>query len=69
MSDFIPKPSGSRIGGLSPKAQKPQALREKAAAQKSNDGAKAGHSASSSSIKTKDNFANSKKTGFQRKSV
>ncbi len=38
MSDFIPqKPSGVKIGGLGPKAQRLQALREKAAKQKDGD--------------------------------
>ena len=31
MSDFIPKPGGVKIGGLSRKAQKLQSMREKAA--------------------------------------
>ena len=71
MSDFIPKPSGAqngiRIGGLGPKAQKLQALREKAAQAKS-DG-KTFSTASSGAVKAKDSFANSKKTSFQRKAT
>lgn len=69
MSDFIPKPSGAKIGGLGPKAQKLQALREKAAlAAEGKSGAKVTAS-SSSSVKAKDSFANTKKTTFQRKAV
>ncbi len=68
MSDFIPKANTAKIGGLSPKAQKLQALREKAAQVKS--GAKPGVAAASTgSVKVKDSFAGSKKTTFQRKAV
>lgn len=66
MSDFIPKPSGAKVGGLGPKAQKLQALREKAAQQK--DG-KSFSTSSSSSVKAKDSFAGTKKTNFQRKAT
>jgi hypothetical protein len=68
MSDFIPKAGGVKIGGLGRKAQKLQALREKAAAQ-ANGGAKPVHDASATSIKAKDSFANTKKTNFQRKAT
>ena len=67
MSDFIPKPGGGKIGGLGPKAQRLQALREKAAQQK--NGAKPDPGTSTQAIKGKDAFAGSKKTSFQRKSV
>jgi hypothetical protein len=68
MSDFIPKPSGSiKIGGLSRKAQKLQSLRDKAAQQTT--GAKPQANASAQSFKSKDSFANTKKTTFQRKAV
>ena len=67
MSDFIPKPGGAKIGGLSRKAQKLQALREKAEQGKS--GAKPVAAASAASFKAKDSFANTKKTTFQRKAV
>jgi hypothetical protein len=69
MSDtpFIPKAGAIKIGGLSPKAQKLQALRDKAAQGKT--GAKPTANASSSSFKAKDSFANTKKTTFQRKAV
>jgi hypothetical protein len=67
MSDFIPKPGAQKIGGLGPKAQKLQALREKAAQAKT--GAKPKPDASSASVKAKDSFAGSKKTTFQRKAV
>jgi len=67
MSDFIPqKPSGIKVGGLGPKAQRLQALREKAAKQK--DGDKS-FSSANSSVKAKDSFANTKKTNFQRKAT
>jgi len=65
MSDFIPKPSGTKIGGLGPKAQKLQALREKAAAQKNGKAfADVG-----SSTKAKASLAPTKKTNFQRKAT
>ena len=66
MSDFIPKP-GVKVGGLSRKAQKLQALREKAEQGKS--GAKPITGASAVSFKAKDSFANTKKTSFQRKAT
>lgn len=68
MSDFIPKAGGAKIGGLGRKAQKLQALREKAAAQ-ANGGAKTAHGAAATSVKVKDSFANTKKTSFQRKAT
>jgi len=67
MSDFIPKAGGIKIGGLGRKAQKLQALREKAEQAKSC--AKPGHADSGASLKLKDSFANTKKTVFQRKAV
>jgi hypothetical protein len=70
MSDFIPKPGSIKIGGLSRKAQKLQAAREKAAQQAdSKNGAKPVPTASAASFKAKDSFANTKKTTFQRKAV
>jgi hypothetical protein len=69
MSDFIPKAGGIKIGGLGPKAQKLQAMREKAAQNKSGAKLAPGASASSASFKAKDSFAGSKKTTFQRKAV
>jgi hypothetical protein len=71
MSDFIPKPGSIKIGGLSRKAQKLQAAREKAAAQQAqaSTGAKPAATASAASFKAKDSFANTKKTTFQRKAV
>jgi hypothetical protein len=67
MSDLYPKSGGVKVGGLSRKAAKLQALREKAANVKS--GAKPAPGASASSFKAKDSFANTKKTTFQRKAV
>lgn len=68
MSDFIPKAGAVKIGGLGRKAQKLQAAREKA------DQIKTGAkplvaSASASTFKAKDSFANTKKSTFQRKAV
>ena len=68
MSDLIPKPGAVKVGGLGRKAQKLQALREKAAAQ-GKTGAKPLVTASAASFKAKDSFANTKKTTFQRKAV
>jgi hypothetical protein len=67
MSDFIPKAGTVKVGGLGRKAQKLQALREKAAQGKA--GAKPGADAPVASFKAKDSFANTKKTTFQRKAV
>jgi hypothetical protein len=66
MSDFIPKPSGAKIGGLGPKAQKLQALREKMA-QKNGD--KSFSASSGVSTKAKTPSAPTKKTSFQRKAT
>jgi hypothetical protein len=67
MSDFIPpKPTGIKIGGLGPKAQRLQALREKAAKQKNGE---KNFSSADTSVKAKDSFANTKKTSFQRKAT
>jgi hypothetical protein len=65
MSDFIPKP-GIKIGGLSRKAQKLQALREKAAAS-ATPGAKPTATTAAPTFKAKSNIA--RKTTFQRKAV
>lgn len=68
MSDFIPKPGSVKIGGLGRKAQKLQALREKAAQQ--NAGGKPHvDSSSSSAMKAKTSFAGGKKPSFNRKAV
>lgn len=66
MSDFIPASGGLKVGGLGRKAQKLQALRDKAAQGKT--GAKP-VAANAASFKAKDSFANTKKTTFQRKAV
>ena len=65
MSDFIPKPSGVKIGELGPKAQKLQAALAKAQAK---NGAKPQSGATETSVKAKSSFAG-KKTSFQRKAV
>ena len=67
MSDFIPKPGAIKIGGLGRKAQKLQAMREKAA--QTSSGAKPQNTQSTASFKAKDSFANTKKTIFNRKAV
>lgn len=65
MSDFIPKSnSTAKVGGLGPKAQKLQALREKAAGLKA--GAKHADSGNTPKAKT---LAGAKKTSFNRKAV
>jgi hypothetical protein len=64
-SNSIPQPA-PRTTGLSPKQQKLQALREKAA--HATSGAKPLPGASASAFKAKTNFAG-KKTPFQRKAV
>jgi hypothetical protein len=68
MSDFIPKPGTIKIGGLSRKAQKLQAMREKAAQLKTGE-KPITFEASNTSIKAKDSFANTKKSSFNRKAV
>ncbi len=65
MSDFIPKPSTQKIGGLGPKAARLQALREKAA--RANEAAKSGHGAAAPAAKA--STAAHKKTAFQRKAT
>lgn len=64
---FVPKAGAIKIGGLSRKAQKLQAAREKAAQVKS--GVKTSPRDSAASFKAKDAFAGTKKTTFQRKAV
>ena len=66
MSDFIPKTGGVKVGGMNRKAQKLQALREKAEQVKS--GEKPHLDVSTGSFKAKSSFAG-KKTSFQRKAV
>ncbi len=66
MSDFIPqRPAGIKIGGLSPKAQKLQALREKAANARTDS--KTTLTASTGSFKAKNSAT--RKTAFQRKAT
>ena len=67
MSDFLPKAGGVKVGGLSRKAQKLQAMRDKAAAIKTD--AKVTSGATTAAVKAKNSFANTKKTTFQRKAV
>jgi hypothetical protein len=67
MKDFIPKPADIKTRGLGPKAQKLQALRDKAAAQANSDG-KSVAEASNNSTKAKA-LGGVKKTSFNRKAV
>lgn len=67
MSDFIPKSGNVKIGGLGRKAQKLQALREKAAQQ--NAGGKTQFEGSTSHVKAKTSFTGGKKPSFNRKAV
>ncbi len=69
MSDSIPKPNPTRTTGLSPKEQKLQALRAKAAAASAKASGKPALNATASNFKAKDSFANTKKTNFQRKAT
>ncbi len=65
MSDFIPqKPAGVKVGGLGPKAQKLQALREKLAKQSGDKS----FSSADASAKAKTSSGH-KKTNFQRKAT
>lgn len=66
MSDLIPKPAQTRKTGLSPKEQKLQALREKAAQNKA--GASPLNGNASTNVKAKNSFTG-KKTAFQRKAT
>ena len=64
MSDFIPKSGAGAARGLGPKAQKLQALRDKAAAKAG--GKQAGHSDAAGGAKA---MSGVKKTSFQRKAT
>ena len=66
-ADFQPKAGTVKIGGLGRKAQKLQALREKAEQGKS--GAKPQTAVNVASSKARDLFTGTKKTTFQRKAV
>ncbi len=65
MKDFIPKPADIKTRGLGPKAQKLQALRDKAAQA---DAGKPGAEVSTGSTKAKA-LGGVKKTSFNRKAV
>jgi hypothetical protein len=68
MSDFIPKHPSVKLTGLGPKAQKLQALRDKAAAANAKATGTAVSSEPNTAIKAKNSFAG-KKTAFQRKAT
>ncbi len=65
-NEFIPKAGTLKIGGLSRKAQKLQAMRDKAAAQ-ANPGAKSHASNANPALKA--NALGHKKASFNRKAV
>lgn len=67
MSDFIPKAGGVKVGGLSRKAQKLQALRDKAA-NAATPGAKPVNSNHDVASMSRTSFTG-KKTAFQRKAT
>lgn len=69
MDEFVPKPGSIKIGGLSRKAQKLQAMREKAAAQKNGDSSKPHEKAAAASFNAKGALTGHKKTSFNRKAV
>lgn len=66
--EFLPKPGAIKIGGLSRKAQKLQAMRDKAAAQ-NNGGSKPHATNSTQSYNAKGALTGHKKTSFNRKAV
>jgi hypothetical protein len=67
MSDFLPKAGGIKIGGQSRKAQKLQALRDKAANAQT-PGAKPNSTLHDLAAKSRTSFTG-KKTAFQRKAT
>ena len=68
MSDFIPKHPTVKATGLGPKAQRLQALREKAAAANAKSSGQAVSTETNAAVKAKNSFAG-KKTAFQRKAT
>jgi hypothetical protein len=68
MSDFIPKHPTVKLTGLGPKAQRLQALRDKAAAASAKSSGQAVSAEPNTAVKAKNSFAG-KKTAFQRKAT
>jgi hypothetical protein len=68
MSDFIPKHPTVKLTGLGPKAQRLQALRDKAAAANARSTGQAVSTEPNTAVKAKNSFAG-KKTAFQRKAT
>jgi len=68
MSDFIPKHPTVKLTGLGPKAQRLQALRDKAAAANAKTAGQPASSEPNTAIKAKNSFSG-KKTAFQRKAT
>jgi len=68
MSDFIPKHPTVKLTGLGPKAQRLQALRDKAAAANAKSAGQAVSTEPNTAVKAKNSFAG-KKTAFQRKAT
>ena len=68
MSDFIPKHPTVKLTGLGPKAQRMQALRDKAEAANAKAAGQPASSQPDTAVKAKNSFAG-KKTAFQRKAT
>jgi len=68
MSDFIPKHPTVKLTGLGPKAQRLQALRDKAAAANAKSSGQIASTDANTAVKAKNSFAG-KKTAFQRKAT
>jgi len=68
MSDFIPKHPTVKLTGLGPKAQRLQALRDKAAAANAKAAGQPISTQPDTAVKAKNSFAG-KKTAFQRKAT
>jgi hypothetical protein len=68
MNDFIPKHPTVKLTGLGPKAQRLQALRDKAEAANAKAAGQAVSTEPNTAVKAKNSFAG-KKTAFQRKAT
>jgi len=68
MSDFIPKHPTVKLTGLGPKAQRLQALRDKAEAANAKAAGQPTSTQPDTAVKAKNSFAG-KKTAFQRKAT
>ena len=68
MNDFIPKHPTVKLTGLGPKAQRLQALRDKAEAANAKSAGQPVSAEPNTAVKAKNSFAG-KKTAFQRKAT